>query len=61
MSLQHKDEFTLASARQHRPEWFYELSQREQEKQLNRWRFYRQYYRRKWGSEWQAYLVAHYS
>lgn len=41
-----------SSDRRRYPEWFYKLSPREQQKQIRRWRYYRSYYRRRWGPEW---------
>jgi len=35
------------------PDWFYALSPREQRKQVRRWRYYRRYYRRAYGDQWE--------
>ena len=40
-----------------KPEWFYRLSPREQRKQINRWRYYRQYFRRKYGEGYPTWLI----
>ena len=40
-----------------KPDWFNQLSPREQRKQINRWRYYRRYYRRKHGDRWVIWLA----
>lgn len=37
-------------------EWFHALDARAQRKQVNRWRYYRQFYRRKFGDRWALYI-----
>lgn len=32
--------------------WFDKLSPREKKKQIGRWRYYRHYYRKKYGDRW---------
>jgi hypothetical protein len=36
------------------PRWFYDLPAHEQRSQVNRWRYHRQYQRRRLGNKWSA-------